>query len=110
MKVAVIGGGAAGLMAAYTAAEGGAQVTLFEKNEKCGKKIYITGKGRCNVTNDCGAQEYLTHVVRGSKFLTGAVYSFPPRSLMDFLESGGLKLKTEYYAWHNHAKRRAFVR
>lgn len=95
MKVAVIGGGAAGLMAAYTAAEGGAQVTLFEKNEKCGKKIYITGKGRCNVTNDCGAQECLTHVVRGSKFLTGAVYSFPPRSLMDFLESRGLKLKTE---------------
>ena len=95
MKIAVIGGGAAGLMAAHAAAEGGADVTLFERNEKCGKKIYITGKGRCNVTNDCDPQEYLTHVVRGGKFLTGAVYTFPPRSLMEYLERGGLKLKTE---------------
>ena len=53
MKIAVIGGGAAGLMAAHAAAEGGDDVTLFERNEKCAKKIYITGKGRCNVTNDC---------------------------------------------------------
>ena len=82
-------------MAAHAAAEGGADVTLFERNEKCGKKIYITGKGRCNVTNDCDPQEYLTHVVRGGKFLTGAVYTFPPRSLMEYLERGGLKLKTE---------------
>ena len=95
MKVAVIGGGAAGLMAAWAAAEGGADVTLFEQNEKCGKKIYITGKGRCNVTNDCDPQEYLSHVVRGGKFLTGAVYAFPPRSLMEHLERGGLRLKTE---------------
>lgn len=95
MKVAVIGGGAAGLMAARSAAENGAEVTIFEKNEKCGKKIYITGKGRCNVTNDCEPQEYLSHVVNGAKFLTGAVYSFPPRSLMEYLENGGLKLKTE---------------
>ena len=57
MKIAVIGGGAAGLMAAWAAAEAGASVTLFEKNEKCGKKIYITGKGRCNVTNDCDERE-----------------------------------------------------
>ena len=82
MKIAVIGGGAAGLIAAHTAAENGAEVTLFEKNEKCGKKIYITGKGRCNVTNDCEPQEYLTHVVNGAKFLTGAIYAFPPRALM----------------------------
>ena len=95
MKIAVIGGGAAGLVAAYFAAAGGADVTLFEKNEKCGKKIYITGKGRCNVTNDCEPQEYLANVVRGAKFLTGAVYSFPPRALMDFLFEGGLRLKTE---------------
>lgn len=95
MKIAVIGGGAAGLIAAHTAAENGAEVTLFEKNEKCGKKIYITGKGRCNVTNDCEPQEYLTHVVNGAKFLTGAIYAFPPRSLMEYLESGGLRLKTE---------------
>lgn len=95
MKIAVIGGGAAGLIAAHTAAENGAEVTLFEKNEKCGKKIYITGKGRCNVTNDCEPQEYLTHVVNGAKFLTGAIYALPPRSLMEYLESGGLRLKTE---------------
>lgn len=95
MKIAVIGGGAAGLIAAHTAAENGAEVTLFEKNEKCGKKIYITGKGKCNVTNDCEPQEYLTHVVNGAKFLTGAIYAFPPRSLMEYLESGGLRLKTE---------------
>lgn len=95
MKIAVIGGGAAGLIAAHTAAENGAEVTLLEKNEKCGKKIYITGKGRCNVTNDCEPQEYLTHVVNGAKFLTGAIYAFPPRSLMEYLESGGLRLKTE---------------
>lgn len=95
MKIAVIGGGAAGLIAAHTAAENGAEVTLFEKNEKCGKKIYITGKGRCNVTNDSEPQEYLTHVVNGAKFLTGAIYAFPPRSLMEYLESGGLRLKTE---------------
>lgn len=82
-------------MAAHTAAENGAQVTLFERNEKCGKKIYITGKGRCNVTNDCEPQEYLSHVVHGGKFLTGAVYSFPPRALMEYLERGGLELKTE---------------
>ena len=95
MKIAVIGGGAAGLMAAWAAAEEGADVTLFEQNEKCGKKIYITGKGRCNVTNVCDPQEYLTHVVNGAKFLTGAVYAFPPRVLMEHLERGGLKLKTE---------------
>ena len=95
MKTAVIGGGASGLMAAWAAANSGADVALYEKNEKLGKKIYITGKGRCNVTNDCDAQEYLTHVVHGSKFLTGAVCSFPPRTLMQMLESGGLKLKTE---------------
>ena len=95
MKIAVIGGGAAGLMAAWAAADAGASVTLFEKNEKSGKKIYITGKGRCNVTNDCDEREYLSHVVNGSKFLTGAVYAFPPRALMEHLESGGLRLKTE---------------
>ena len=59
-NVAVIGGGAAGLMAAYAAAINGNNVTLFEKNEKCGKKIYITGKGRCNLTHDCLPDEFLT--------------------------------------------------
>ena len=61
-KIAVIGGGAAGLIAAYFAAFNGHNVTLFEKNEKCGKKIYITGKGRCNVTHDCTPEEFLQNV------------------------------------------------
>ena len=95
MKVAVIGGGASGLVAAYAAAARGNHVTVFERNEKCGKKIYITGKGRCNVTNDCEPQEFLQKVVRGARFLSSAICSFPPRSLMALLESGGLRLKTE---------------
>lgn len=95
MKVVVIGGGASGLMAAYAAAKNGNEVLLVEKNEKLGKKIYITGKGRCNVTNDCPPDEFLQHVVHGEKFLRSAVYQFPPQKLMDFLESEGLPLKVE---------------
>ena len=94
-KVCVIGGGAAGLMAAFTAAEQGNQVMLFEKNEKLGKKIYITGKGRCNFTNDVAAEEFLQNVVRGKKFLTGAIYSFPPQKTIDFFEKYGLSVKVE---------------
>lgn len=95
MKVAVIGAGASGLMAAYAAAARGNDVTVYEKNSKCGKKIYITGKGRCNVTNLVPAQEFLQNVVNNAKFLTGAVYSFPPERLYSFLEEGGCPLKTE---------------
>lgn len=94
-RIAVIGGGASGLMAAYAAAKNGALVTLYEKNEKLGKKIYITGKGRCNLTNDCLPDEFLQNVVHGEKFLTGAIWSFPPLRLMEFMESQGLALKTE---------------
>ncbi len=94
-KVCVIGGGAAGLMAAYAAAEKGHEVTLFEKNEKLGKKIYITGKGRCNFTNDVSAEEFLNFVVRGKKFLTGAIYAFPPQKTIDFFENYGLSVKIE---------------
>ena len=94
-KVAVIGGGAAGLVAAYSAAINGNSVTLFEKNEKCGKKIYITGKGRCNVTHDCTPEEFLQNVVNNSKFMTSSVYAFSPYDTMQFFEAGGLKLKTE---------------
>ena len=94
-KVFVIGGGAAGLMAAYTAAKNGNQVVLIEKNEKLGKKIYITGKGRCNFTNDVAAEEFLTNVVRGRKFLTSAIYSFPPQKTIDFFEEYGLPIKIE---------------
>ncbi len=94
-KVCVIGGGAAGLMAAYAAAENGHQVFLIEKNEKLGKKIYITGKGRCNFTNDVSADEFLNNVVRGKKFLTGAIYAFPPQRTIDFFENYGLSVKIE---------------
>lgn len=94
-RVAVIGAGASGLMAAYAAASGGAAVTVFEKNEKAGKKIYITGKGRCNVTNDCSPETFLENVVRGEKFLIGAAHAFPPAKTMRFLEENGLPLKVE---------------
>ena len=94
-KIAVVGAGAAGLMAAYAAAANGHLVTLFEKNEKSGKKIYITGKGRCNVTHDCTPSEFLQNVVNNPKFLTGAVYGFSPERCVEFFEDGGVRLKLE---------------
>lgn len=93
--VCVIGGGAAGLMAAYAAAEQGNRVILLEKNEKLGKKIYITGKGRCNLTNNVPPMDFLENVVRGKKFLTGAIFAFPPEKTMEFFENYGLTLKVE---------------
>ena len=93
--VIVIGAGASGLMAAYAAAKNGNKVTVIEKNEKAGKKIYITGKGRCNITNDIAPEDFLPNVVTNRKFLTGCIYRFPPQRLMRFFEDGGLKLKTE---------------
>lgn len=94
-NVAVIGAGASGLMAAYACALNGNRVTVFEKNEKSGKKIYITGKGRCNLTHDCSPDEFLQNVVSNSKFLIGAIYNFSPQRAMQFFEDGGLRLKTE---------------
>ena len=94
-KICVIGGGPAGLMSAYWASKNGNQVTLFEKNEKLGKKIYITGKGRCNFTNDVPPDEFLQNVVRGEKFLRGAIYSFPSQKTIDFFEEHGLSIKIE---------------
>ena len=94
-RVVVIGGGAAGLMAAYAAGSQGAQVTLLERNEKLGKKIYITGKGRCNLTNDCPPDEFLENVVRGEKFLTGALWSFSPEDMMSLCERFSLPVKVE---------------
>ncbi len=94
-KVCVIGGGAAGLMAAYAAAEKGHHVVLFEKNEKLGKKIYITGKGRCNFTNDVAPDEFLHNVVRGEKFLRSAIYSFSSQKTIEFFENYGLSVKIE---------------
>ncbi len=95
MEVAIIGAGAAGLIAAYAAARNNNSVTVFERNEKCGKKIYITGKGRCNVTNCVPPYEFFKNVVNNSKFLIGAVNSFSSEDLMELLEEGGLKLKIE---------------
>lgn len=94
-NVCVIGGGAAGLMAAYAAAKNGHTVTLFEKNEKLGKKIYITGKGRCNFTNDVPPEEFLQNVVRGQKFLMSALYSFSSKKTIDFFEDNGMAVKVE---------------
>ena len=94
-EILVVGGGAAGMMAALTAAEQGAQVTLLERNEKLGRKIYISGKGRCNLTNDCQVREFLAHVPRGGKFLNSALFRFSPRDAMDFFESLGVPLKVE---------------
>ncbi len=95
MKIAVIGGGPAGMMAAITAAENGADVTLFEKNEKLGKKLYITGKGRCNLTNDCSEEVFLNNVVNNKKFLYSAIYSFNSAKTKNFFMQNGLNLKTE---------------
>ena len=88
-EVLVIGGGAAGMMAAVSAARAGASVTLLERNEKLGKKLYITGKGRCNVTNDCGTDDFLREVPRNPRFLYAALAAFGPRDMMAFLESEG---------------------
>ncbi len=94
-KVAVIGAGAAGLMAAGTAAELGAKVTLIEKNPKVGRKIMITGKGRCNLTNNCDVQTFINNVPVNGRFLYSAVSNFSTADAMDFFEGRGLKLKTE---------------
>ena len=98
MKVAVIGGGPAGMMAAITAAENGADVTLFEQNEKTGKKMYIAGKGRCNLTNDCSVRDFVANVVTNPKFVLGALHKFTPQDTMDFCQTRGLQLKVERFA------------
>lgn len=94
-KCIVIGGGAAGMMAALALADGRWQVELLEKNEKLGKKIYITGKGRCNVTNDCEADTFFANVVSNPKFLYSAYYTFDNTQMMQFLEENGCPLKIE---------------
>ncbi|MEE1061446.1 MAG: NAD(P)/FAD-dependent oxidoreductase [Ruminococcus sp.] len=94
-KVIVVGGGAAGLMAAGTAAVLGADVVLIEKNHRVGRKIMITGKGRCNVTNNCDVQTFIRNVPVNGKFLYSAINSFTPQDAMDFFEMHGLTLKTE---------------
>ncbi len=94
-KVFVVGGGAAGMLAAITAARNGHKVILFEKNEKLGKKLFITGKGRCNLTNACDKDTFFSQVVTNPKFLFKAYHTFSNYDAMDFFEQLGLALKTE---------------
>ncbi|MCI7796652.1 MAG: NAD(P)/FAD-dependent oxidoreductase [Lachnospiraceae bacterium] len=94
-RVVITGGGAAGMAAAIGAAQSGHSVVLYEKNEKLGKKIYITGKGRCNVTNACDTEELFGNMVTNGKFLYSAIYGFTNFDMMDLLESCGCPLKTE---------------
>ena len=94
-KVCVIGGGAAGMFAAIAAAQAGASVLLLEKNTRLGKKLLITGKGRCNVTNDCDAQQVLQNTPRNGKFLYSVMTAFPPKQACRFFEDAGCLLKTE---------------
>ncbi len=94
-KIAVIGGGAAGLMAAGTAHESGAEVILFERNKKVGRKLAITGKGRCNVTNACSENELLSNVVQNPRFLYSAINAFSADDTFAFFEGRGVKLKVE---------------
>lgn len=94
-KIIVIGGGAAGMMAAIAAAQEGAQVVLLEKNEKLGKKIYITGKGRCNVTNACDIEDLLKKVMTNRRFLYSAIYTFTNEDVMRFFETNGVPVKIE---------------
>lgn len=91
----VIGGGPAGMFAAITAAQQGSRVLLLEANDRLGKKLLITGKGRCNVTNHCTSQEVLENIPRNSRFLYSAMHAFPPERIMDFLEKNGCSLKVE---------------
>lgn len=91
----VIGGGPAGMFASILAAQQGNRVLLLERNERLGKKLLITGKGRCNVTNACSAQEVLQNIPRNGRFLYSAMENYPPAQIMDFFESHGCKLKVE---------------
>ena len=91
----VIGGGPAGMFAAITAAKQGQRVLLLERNDRLGKKLLITGKGRCNVTNQCDEREVLQNIPRNGRFLFSAMAAFPPEKIMSFFEQNGCPLKTE---------------
>lgn len=92
MKVGIIGCGAAGLMAAAFCK---GEVTVIERNEKAGKKLYITGKGRCNLTNNRALYEFFPNIIHGDKFMISTLTAFPPPALMEFMGENGLRLKTE---------------
>ena len=102
-KVLIVGAGAAGLMAAGAAVRQGHQVTVLEHTDKPGQKILVTGKGRCNVTNDCTAEEFLHHVRTNPRFLFSSLGAFPPARTMELFESLGVELKVEEAVairWH----------
>lgn len=94
-QIVVIGGGAAGMMAAISAAERGASVRLLEPNERLGKKLNITGKGRCNVTNNCPLEELMAHIPHNGRFLYSALTRFTSADTMTFFREIGVPLKTE---------------
>ena len=91
----IVGGGAAGMMAAVTAAESGKKTALFEKNDRLGKKLRITGKGRCNVTNYCDTDELMKNIPVNNRFMYSSFSGFTPYDVMDFFESSGVPLKVE---------------
>lgn len=94
-KVVIIGAGPAGMTAAYSASQNGVDVVLVEKNERVGRKLLITGKGRCNITNNCEVEELIANVNTNGKFLYSAFYTFTNDSVMEMFESLGVRLKTE---------------
>ena len=94
-KVIIVGGGAAGMFAAVHASDKGHEVHLFEKNEKLGKKLYITGKGRCNITNACDVEELFQAVIGNPKFLYSSFYTYTNQNVIDFFENEGLATKIE---------------
>lgn len=94
-RIFIVGGGAAGLMASCRAAELGAKVTLFERNDLLGMKLGITGKGRCNLTNSCSPEEFIRNVTQNGKFLFSAIHRFAPQDTIDYFEALGVPLKVE---------------
>ncbi len=94
-RIIVIGGGAAGMLSAIVASQNGAEVIILEKNKRVGRKICITGKGRCNVTNNCSENEFIEHVVTNPRFLYSAINAFSTSDTMNFFEEAGVPLKTE---------------
>ncbi|MCR4892702.1 MAG: NAD(P)/FAD-dependent oxidoreductase [Lachnospiraceae bacterium] len=94
-RVLIVGGGAAGMLCAIFAARSGAEVSLFEKNEKLGKKLFITGKGRCNLTNRTDIRDFFDYIMRNKSFLYSSLYGFSNEDVCDFFEELGLRIKTE---------------
>ena len=92
-RIGVIGAGPAGIMASLAASDNNNKVYLIEKNEKIGKKLFITGKGRCNITNNKNIEDFFPNILRNNKFLYSSLYTLTNIDLMNFFEGEGLKLK-----------------